>query len=147
MAGNTRAFTVHLQGLHSSEQKNMLPANWDSIISPLTLAFIWVQDHCPDPTHHWHYSKPASNSQATEGTLTLKAWKLCLISFLLSSVDNRWQKVTFIPVRDNPSGSRLPWSQHSKRQSFWEEWWTIIWLEEGYAFILWSPCVFYGFTH
>ena len=45
------------------------------------------------------HSKPTSNSQATVGTLTLKAWKSCLINFLLSSMDNTWQKVVFTPVK------------------------------------------------
>lgn len=66
----------------------MLAMNRDSIILPLTTEFIRVQEHCPDPTHSWHHSKPASDSQATEGTLALKAWKLCLIRFFLSSVDS-----------------------------------------------------------
>lgn len=118
IVANTDAFTSYLQGLHSSGQKNMLCTNCDSIISPLTPEFIQVQDRCPDPTQIWHPSKPASHSQATEGTLTPKAWKLCLFSFLLSSVDNSWKRVTFIPVRDNPPGSRLPRSQHSEKHSF-----------------------------
>jgi len=60
----------------------MLCTNCDSIISPLTPEFIRVQDCCPNLTHSWHPSKPASHSQATEGTLTPKAWKYAyLVSF------------------------------------------------------------------
>jgi hypothetical protein len=78
MPMNTDALATHLQEFHSSEEKNMLPTSCDSIILPLTLEFIGVQDHCPDSAHNWHHSKPASNSQATKGNLHSKSLEIML---------------------------------------------------------------------